>query len=106
MSSTAWAYTADKPSSKQLPPDVPPGQVEDDSYVTEQRDDNEPVPVQKDSDPVEGPIDDATADSDKQLDQDESEAIDKTNIIEERTRGAKPTDSYQEPTDEKLGLTE
>jgi len=37
--------------------------------------------------------------------QDDKEAIDKSNIIEERTRGAKPEGSYKEPGD-KEGLPE
>ncbi|PCD25911.1 hypothetical protein AU210_012345 [Fusarium oxysporum f. sp. radicis-cucumerinum] len=47
-----------------------------------------------------------TADTDKQLDQDEEEAIDKSNIIKNRTRHAQPQGSYEESSDEKLGLTE
>lgn len=30
---------------------------------------------------------------------DDKEAIDKSNIVEERTRGAKPTGQYREPSD-------
>lgn len=35
---------------------------------------------------------------------DEREAIDKGNIMKERTRHAKPTGTYQEPSDAKMGL--
>ncbi|KAK6430322.1 hypothetical protein LTR95_013523 [Oleoguttula sp. CCFEE 5521] len=59
------------------------------------------VPVQSDETPVEDPIDPATADSDAQLEKDDKEAIDSSNIIDgSRTRGAKPAGTYQEPGDE------
>ncbi|KAI1818209.1 hypothetical protein GGS20DRAFT_345315 [Poronia punctata] len=76
--------------------EAPSGKVADDSYVTK----NEEVPVVSDSAGVEDPIDDATADTDQQLERDEKEAIDKSNIIDDRTRGAKPTTTYKEPGDE------
>ena len=31
--------------------------------------------------------------------QDENEAIDKSNIVKDRTRGAKPAGTYKEPSD-------
>jgi hypothetical protein len=34
--------------------------------------------------------------------QDEREAIDKGNIMKDRTRGAKPMGTYKEPTDEQM----
>ncbi|KAI9843603.1 MAG: hypothetical protein M1838_002535 [Thelocarpon superellum] len=58
------------------------------------------IPVQKDEDPVDDPIDPATADTDEQLARDDREAIEPSNIIEDRTRGAKPTGGYREPGDE------
>ncbi|PQE32219.1 histone chaperone CHZ domain-containing protein [Rutstroemia sp. NJR-2017a WRK4] len=59
------------------------------------------VPVQRDGAPVEDPIDPATANSDAQLQRDEKDAIDKSNIIEEKTRGnTKPAGTYQAPGDE------
>lgn len=75
------------------------------------------IPVQADDKPVEDPIDPETADSDEQLGKardcfgariksdiciarDENEAIDKSNIISGRTRGAKPSGTYTEPGDE------
>ncbi|KAF2199852.1 hypothetical protein GQ43DRAFT_375258 [Delitschia confertaspora ATCC 74209] len=74
----------------------PDGVPQDDSYATEG-----PIPVQKDDSPVEDAYDPATADSDKQLERDEAEAIDKSNIIKERTRGAaKEPGTYAEPGDE------
>lgn len=79
------------------------------------------VPVQDDNAPVEEGVDAATADSDAQLgahsqtkrhplivvvansgepERDDNEAIDKSNIVEGRTRGAKPEGgSYREPGD-------
>ncbi|CZT15734.1 uncharacterized protein RCC_01568 [Ramularia collo-cygni] len=59
------------------------------------------VPVQSDDAGVEDPIDAETADSDAQLERDEEQAIDSSNIIEERTRGAAKSDgTYTEPGDE------
>ncbi|KKY34791.1 hypothetical protein UCDDA912_g05220 [Diaporthe ampelina] len=58
------------------------------------------IPVQDDRLPVEDGVDAATADSDAQLERDDNEAIDKSNIVEYRTRGAKPeAGSYREPGD-------
>lgn len=67
----------------------------DNSYVTK----NEAIPVQKDEALVEDGIDEATADSDAQLARDDQDAIDESNIIDTRTRGAAPTGSYKEPGD-------
>jgi len=61
------------------------------------------IPVQKDEASVEDPIDRATADSDETLAADESAAMDKSNIIDERTRGAaKSSGTYTEPGDEEV----
>lgn len=95
--------------------EAPSGIVADDSYKTGG---NEPVPVVSDDAPVEDPIDDKTADTDAQLgkyhlhtsfhkpytdehrtERDDKEAIDKSNILDERTRHAKPTATYREPGD-------
>ncbi|KAJ4145408.1 hypothetical protein LMH87_004260 [Akanthomyces muscarius] len=66
-------------------------------YVTKGQ---ESIPVQNDDAPVEDPIDEAEADTDKQLEQDDEEAISESNILDERTRGAKPdAGSYEEPSD-------
>ncbi|MCJ1250966.1 hypothetical protein MMC30_008196 [Trapelia coarctata] len=79
---------------------IPNDQPKDDSYVS--RTGQDPIPVQKDEAPVEGPIDDATADSDEMLARDDTEAINTDNIINGgRTRGAaKPSGTYREPGDE------
>ncbi|EXJ82968.1 hypothetical protein A1O3_06785 [Capronia epimyces CBS 606.96] len=59
------------------------------------------IPVQSDDAPVDDPIDANTADSDEQLVRDDNEAIDKSNILDERTRGAtKQAGTYREPGDE------
>ncbi len=82
------------------------------------------IPVQSDEAPVSDPIDPATADSDETLGKslsvlspclnllfvwivanvvaakDDSDAIDQSNIIGGRTRGAKPSGGYTEPGDE------
>ncbi|KAL6876956.1 hypothetical protein J3F83DRAFT_727640 [Trichoderma novae-zelandiae] len=104
MSKYASQQIDDKDTNDTLGADVPEGQVQDDSYVTGSQ--NESVPVQRDNAPVEDPIQASSADSDRQLDQDENEAIDKSNIIGERTRGSRPVGSYQEPSDAQMGLTE
>ncbi|KAJ9610377.1 hypothetical protein H2200_005154 [Cladophialophora chaetospira] len=58
------------------------------------------IPVVADNAAVEDGIDRRTADSDAQLARDDSDAIDKSNIINERTRGAGKSGGYQEPGDE------
>ncbi|KAJ5363824.1 uncharacterized protein N7496_009537 [Penicillium cataractarum] len=55
-------------------------------YVTNEQD----ITVQDDIQDVEDPIDEDMANSDQQLANDEKEAIDRSNIIDERTRHAKP----------------
>ncbi|KAL6887563.1 hypothetical protein HDV57DRAFT_515079 [Trichoderma longibrachiatum] len=94
----------DQDTNDTLGADVPEGQVSDDSYVTGTK--NEAVPVQSDDAPVEDPINASSADSDQQLARDDNEAIDKSNIIDDRTRGSKPRRSYREPGDDEMGLTE
>ena len=96
--------------------DIPQGDVVDNDYKS--RPGQSEIPVQADQKPVEDPIDPQTADSDEQLGKppdhknivnssnlysvkDENEAIDKSNVIGERTRGAtKPSGTYTEPGDE------
>ncbi|KAL7904641.1 hypothetical protein GGI35DRAFT_462948 [Trichoderma velutinum] len=102
MSKYASQQIDDKEMNDTVSGDVPEGQVQDDSYTTHR---NDPIPVQRDNAPVEDPIQASAADTDKQLERDDQEAIDKSNIIDERTRGSKPRGSYEEPGDE-LGLTE
>ncbi|TDZ41470.1 hypothetical protein CTRI78_v009584 [Colletotrichum trifolii] len=103
MSKNSWPQSDEKASS--LPADAPEGQVYDDSYASRSGQDS--VPVIKDDAQVEDPVDPATADSDKQLERDEKEAIDKSNINKETTRHAKPANgTYQGPSDADLGLTQ
>ncbi|EFQ30357.1 uncharacterized protein GLRG_05501 [Colletotrichum graminicola M1.001] len=78
--------------------DVPTGEVKDNEYVSRQGD-RQPISVINDDAKVEDPIDDETADSDAQLERDEKDAIDKSNILDERTRGAQPAGDYREPGD-------
>ena len=100
--------------------EVPSGTgASDNDYVSRTGQKEAPVPVQKDEDSVEDPIDPATADSDEVLGklsardfsdpdvdtfaaQDERAAIDPNNIIDGgRTRGAaKKAGTYTEPGDE------
>ena len=71
--------------------------TKDDSYVS--RPGQSEVPVVSDSKTSEGGYDNRDkADSDEQLKKDDTDAIDSSNIIEERTRGA--TKNYEEPSDE------
>ncbi|KAI1097339.1 hypothetical protein F4804DRAFT_339295 [Jackrogersella minutella] len=97
MSKNTYRQTNDKSSE---------GQVYDDSYTTKGRRDGGGIPVLKDDDNVEDPINSEEANSDKQLQRDEAEAIDKNNMLKEKTRGKQPRGSYKEPTDEEFGLTE
>ncbi|KAL6925232.1 hypothetical protein FSST1_002506 [Fusarium sambucinum] len=80
---------------------APSASYEDNSYVSRPGEKDQPVAVQADSDRVEDPIDAEQADTDAQLERDEMDAIDQSNIIEECTRGAaQPGGTYQEPGDE------
>ncbi|KGQ04877.1 hypothetical protein BBAD15_g9891 [Beauveria bassiana D1-5] len=74
---------------------VPDGQVQDNSsYVTRAK---EPVNVQGDDAAVEDTVSESKANSRAQLERDENEAIDESNMVKGRTRGAKPrTGSYKE----------
>ncbi|KAL1589316.1 hypothetical protein WHR41_02131 [Cladosporium halotolerans] len=79
--------------------DIPTGEFQDNEYQS--RTGQNQVPVQSDNKPVEDPIDGNVADSDAQLERDDNEAINKGNMINERTRGAaKSGGTYQEPGDE------
>ncbi|KAH8744778.1 hypothetical protein BGZ57DRAFT_289066 [Hyaloscypha finlandica] len=80
--------------------DAPAGDAQDNDYVSRTGQKQGPIPVQSDNDAVEDPIDGATADSDEQLARDDNEAIDSANIVDGRTRGAKPSGGYREPGDE------
>ncbi|KAI0127004.1 hypothetical protein BJ170DRAFT_630717 [Xylariales sp. AK1849] len=81
--------------------EAPAGDVSDNSYVSRQGHKNEALPVVSDQERLEDPIDANTADSDEQLARDDTDAIDKSNIISgDRTRGAKPQGTYTEPGDE------
>ncbi|KAL9120041.1 MAG: hypothetical protein Q9187_003406 [Circinaria calcarea] len=84
--------------------DAPSGaDTKENTYVSQPGQD--PIPVQKDEESAGDPIDPATADSDETLERDDAEAIDKSNIVKGRTRGAKPVGEYTEPGDEE-GLPE
>ncbi|KAL3428058.1 hypothetical protein PVAG01_01567 [Phlyctema vagabunda] len=72
--------------------------VQDNDYISRSGEKNDPIPVQSDDAPVGGVSGDQ--DSDEQLIRDDREAIDESNVVEGRTRGAKPAGSYREPGDE------
>jgi len=69
-------------------------------YVSRTGQKDGPIPVQSDSAAVEaGGYEDASkADSDQQLQADDRDAIDQSNIIDSRTRGA--AKNYREPGDD------
>jgi hypothetical protein len=94
MSKQAFHQADDRLSNVEVSNDAPDVQVQDESYLALGR---ERIPVQKDDAPVEDPIDAKTADSDEQLERDEKESIDKSNIIKDKTRHANPIGSYKEP---------
>ncbi|RQM04613.1 hypothetical protein DH86_00004082, partial [Scytalidium sp. 3C] len=101
---TAMSTNADKPYDKfdTETDDIPQGgDTVDNSYAMSDNGSG-PIPVIKDEQRVEQPNDRRNPDSDRALDQDEQEAIDKQNILRGgRTRGAKPTGpGYNEPGDE------
>ncbi|ROT43141.1 hypothetical protein SODALDRAFT_347939 [Sodiomyces alkalinus F11] len=98
MSKNAWQQSDEDPGAP-LPSGAPEGQVQDDSYATGA---NESVPVQSDDAKVEEPIKTELADTDQQLEQDEREAVDKSNIIQEGLRHAKPRGTYKEPDNQDL----
>ncbi|KAI1267706.1 hypothetical protein F5Y18DRAFT_424841 [Xylariaceae sp. FL1019] len=81
--------------------EAPTGQVKDESYVSRSGHKSEEIPVVSDTERIADPIDADTADSDAQLERDDNEAIDTSNILDERTRGAaQPRGTYTEPGDE------
>ncbi|KAF7868614.1 hypothetical protein EAF04_005145 [Stromatinia cepivora] len=71
---------------------VPEGDYKDDSYVSGSGAKEDPVQVQGDDAPVEETAEDRVG-------------IDESNIIDKKTRHAKPVESYREPGDEE-GLPE
>ncbi|KAF1920941.1 hypothetical protein BDU57DRAFT_488169 [Ampelomyces quisqualis] len=79
--------------------DAPSGDVANDDYKS--RTGQSKIPVQSDNAAVEATEYDNGGESDKQLEKDENEAIDRSNILNERTRGAtKKAGTYTEPGDE------
>ena len=98
--------------------DAPAGDSKDNDYTS--RSGQYQIPVQKDEAPVNDPIDPTTADSDDTLGmlmtlpllyqvivcadscvaRDDAEAIDQSNVISSRTRGATAKGGYTEPGDE------
>ncbi|KAK0622736.1 hypothetical protein B0T14DRAFT_564161 [Immersiella caudata] len=104
MSKSGHAYTDDKLGAE-IPEGAPEDQMNDPSYKS-RRGDREPIAVIDDDAPVEDPIKESEADSDKQLERDDREAIDTANIVKGTTSRAKPVGTYAEPTDEQMGLME
>ncbi|KIW10756.1 hypothetical protein PV08_10055 [Exophiala spinifera] len=97
------ATNADREFDKQdtSTDDIPQGgDTVDNSYAS--RPGQSHIPVVKDETPVEQPNDARNPDSTQALEQDESEAIDKRNILKgDRTRHAtKPKGTYRDPEGE------
>ncbi|KAI0601597.1 hypothetical protein F4775DRAFT_605689 [Biscogniauxia sp. FL1348] len=84
------------------PSSQPSGEATDNSYVSRPGHKAEPVPVVSDQERVPDPVDGSKADSDEQLARDDRDAIDESNIMGSRTRGAGPSreGGYREPGDE------
>jgi hypothetical protein len=107
--------------------DAPTGEFQDNSYVSRPGQKAETLAVQSDNTKVEDPIDPNTADTDEQLgtgldihlwafslcfieqcptdwhltERDDNEAIDRSNILDERTRHAtQKAGTYREPGDD------
>ncbi|KAI4613014.1 hypothetical protein J4E90_000186 [Alternaria incomplexa] len=79
--------------------EIPNGNAMDNDYKS--RTGQTEIPVQNDEAPVEATEYTNGGDSDAQLERDEKDAIDKSNILDERTRGAtKKSGTYTEPGDE------
>ncbi|GLB06896.1 hypothetical protein AtubIFM57258_002215 [Aspergillus tubingensis] len=79
------------------------GTYRDNSYAHETRSGlRNQVPVTRDDDIYEDPMQPPYSNTDQQLAQDEDEAIDQSNVIQGRTRGAKPQtrNQYNEGPDE------
>lgn len=81
--------------------EIPQGDAVDNDYQSRSGQQQYGIPVQKDEAPIEDTEYDNGGDSDEQLARDEKDAIDETNILNERTRGAtKEKGTYTEPGDE------
>jgi hypothetical protein len=81
-----------------------PGNVYDSSYVSDTRPElRDQLPVQADQEDYDDPFQPPYSNSNEQLEEDENEAINKSNILEgDRTRHAKPQSAnrYNEGPDE------
>ena len=72
---------------------------------------NDPIPVQRDDANIESGVNPPTEfeggeNSDAQLEKDDKDAIDSSNIINDRTRGAaQKSGTYREPGDEEVSFT-
>jgi hypothetical protein len=106
-------------SDEYSPKDASSGAT-DNSYVSRPGTKAEPVPVISDTERLGDSVDEKMADTDSQLgglsngastlilehansveaERDDKDAIDQSNILEDRTRGAKPEGGYREPGDE------
>ncbi|KAI8937226.1 hypothetical protein NX059_006435 [Plenodomus lindquistii] len=81
--------------------EIPQGDAVDNDYQSRTGQQQYGIPVQKDEAPIEDTEYDNGGDSEQQLERDEKDAIDESNILDERTRGAtKEKGAYTEPGDE------
>ncbi|KAI1347443.1 hypothetical protein F5Y01DRAFT_295124 [Xylaria sp. FL0043] len=106
MSKSSWRETDDRSGEPEDIREAPTGQVNDDSYTTENKN-TESVPVVSDEAAIEDPVRPEQADTNEQLDRDDREAIDESNILKDRLRGNEPKKgALREPSDEEMGLAE
>ncbi|KAI9726179.1 MAG: hypothetical protein M1828_001852 [Chrysothrix sp. TS-e1954] len=82
--------------SAQQDKDADPTSHPETDYKTDTKSD---VPVTADE-PIDEAVDEEKMNSDAQLQKDDDEAIDKSNIVGSRTRQAAPSGGYREPGDE------
>ncbi|KAJ8126685.1 hypothetical protein O1611_g6952 [Lasiodiplodia mahajangana] len=106
MSKSSWRDTDDRRGQPEDIQEAPTGQVNDDSYTTT-KGNTESVPVVSDEAAIRDPVRPSAADSDKQLERDDQDAIDKQNVLKDRLRGNKPKPGeLREPEDSELGLAD
>ncbi|KAJ3577144.1 hypothetical protein NPX13_g3418 [Xylaria arbuscula] len=105
MSKYSYSETDERRGQPEDIREAPTGEFNDNSYATERQ--AEAVPVVGDEASIEDPIQPEEADSDQQLARDENDAIDKSNIVNDRLRSDKPPKgALREPADEEIGLAE
>ncbi|KAF1987109.1 hypothetical protein K402DRAFT_331570 [Aulographum hederae CBS 113979] len=86
-------------ANKEYTPDNAQDDFADNDYAS--RTGQNELKVEKDTDTIDSGVNPETEDSDEQLAKDDTDAIDESNMVSGRTRGAgKPKGTYTEPGDE------